>query len=311
MVYWYHPILQATKLELRKFNMKRHVLCCLIFAMLLCGCDSSSLMNPDATKNTDPTTLTLQSGLVSFGEGSMQVDEAALKGTWTDPEGNILTVDSQNVVTIQRVVNGEYTVEQAQWVLDDNGLTVTDSTGGKLDYKLVEENGQIRIAGSGSVFSPVSQEESLLDQEVHYLGLGETAATDLVKLTLTGIEFAPAVSLEPGDYLLPDPSGTCAAQSGDLMACLSFRVQNLMDQGLSGQDYCNMTLEYDLDCTYCGGYYGTLQGPDTDIPAQSRADIRAVIECPETVGADNEVFLSISLTLPSSDGQVHFTYVLK
>lgn len=279
-------------------------------ALLLCGCDGSSLMNPDATKNTDPTAVTVQSGLVSFVEGTVHVDETDLEGTWTDPEGNILTIAPRNVVTVQRVVNGEYTVEQAQWVLDDNGLTLTDAEGGKLDYKLVEENGQIRIMGSGSVFSPLS-EESLLSQEVHYLGLGETAATDLVKMTLNGIEFSTAVSLEPGDYLLPDPCGACAAQAGDLMACLSFRVQNLMDESLSGQDYCNIAVEYDQNCRYCEGTYGTLQGPDTDIPAKSRADIRAVIECPEMVGQENEVSLCISLTLPSSEGEVHFTYVLK
>jgi len=292
--------------------MKRYVLYCLILAMLLCGCDSSSLMNPDATKSTDATDITVQSGLVTFLEGSAKVGPEVLEGSWADPEGTgKLVFDARNVVTIERVVNGEYTAEQLQWVLDDNGLTVTDSQGGKLNYKLVEENGQIRIMGNGSVFSKLAEEESLLTQEIHYLGLGETAATDLVKLTLTGIEFSTAVSLEPGDYLLPDPCGACTAQAGELMACLSFRVQNLMDEGLSGQDYCNMTVEYDHNCRYFEGLYGTLQGPDTDIPAKSRADIRAVIECPEMVGVENEVSLCISLSLPSSEGAVYFSYVLK
>lgn len=291
--------------------MKRYLILGLVLCVLLMGCDGSDPKKPDSAKATDSTMVTIQSGLVSFEEGTIQVSQEKLEGSWTDPAGNSLTLGAQNVVTIQRVVNGTYTVEQGQWVLDDNGLTITDAQGGKLDYQLVEENGQVRIMGSGSIFAPLSEEESLLSLEVHYLGLGETAATDLVKLTLTGIEFASAVSTEPGNYLLPDSRGQCAAQSGDLLACLSFRVQNLMDESLSGEDYCNLTLEYDHNSRYGNGMYGTLQGKDTDIPAKSRADLRAAIECPEAVGEDNEISLCISLTLPSSEGLVHFTYVLK
>lgn len=291
--------------------MKRRMVWWVILGLVLSGCDSSSLMNPDATQTTEPTAVTVQSGLISFVEGTVELTEKEMEGTWADPEGGEkLILESGNVVMVERIVNGEYIAEQGRWVLDDNGLTLTDEQGGTLEYKLVTQDGQIRIMGSGSVLMPLEQ-ESLLSQEVNYLGLGETAATDLVKLTLNGIEFATAVSLEPGDYLLPDPCGACAAQKGDLMACLSFRVQNLMEEGLSGQDYCNMSVEYDHDCQWCGGYYGTLQGPDTDIPAKSRADLRAVIECPEAVGEENEVSLCINLTLPSSEGEVQFTYVLK
>ena len=284
----------------------------LALSMVLCGCDSSNLMNPEKTEPTQVTTVAVQSGLVSFEVGEVTVTQEDVKGSWTDAQtGTTLRFEGQNVVTIEQYVNGEYTAEQMEWTIDENGLSVTDAEGGKLDYKLVEKDGQIQIAGNGSVFTNTVDKESLLSQEIKFLGIGETATTDLVKLTLTGIEFATSVSLDGEDYLLPEPDGELDALPGDLLACLSFRVQNLMDEALPHEDFCNMVLEYDHNYRYWEGRYGCADGSECDIPAKTRVDCRAAIECLELVGEDNSTSLSISLTLPSSEGEVHFTYVLK
>lgn len=277
----------------------------LLFVALLWGCSFQ-----EEPGDAQSIQVTVQSGLVSFVEGT--VDPEAVTGTWIDPEsGDTLVFDPQGLLTIERKVNGEYTVEQVRWTVGENGLMVTDASGTRLDYKVVEKDGQIQIMGSGSLFNSLTEQESLLSQEVNYLGMGETAATDLVKLTLNSIEFSSAVSLETSDYLLPNPGGELAAQTGDLLACMSFRVQNLMDEGLSDGDFCNLVLEYDHTYRYSGGRYGTSAGAAGAVAAGSRADYRVVIECPEMVAQENEISLCISLTLPSSEGEVHFTYVLK
>lgn len=274
----------------------------LVLALLLCGCDSSNL------RNSETTPIKIESGLVSFGE----VTQQDLEGAWVDQAGEQqLVFSEQNVVYIEKYVDGEFTVEQVRWTLDDNGLTVTDSQGGALDYKLVEENGQIRIMGNGSQFAPLEEQESLESMEVNFLGIGETAATDQVKLTLTGIEFSTAASQEMGTYLMPNPSGSMQAESGQLLACLSFQVQNLKEDTLSREEFCNLILEYDRICRCGDGFYGTDEGPECDIPAKTRMMLRCVICCPEAVGEENDLPLSIDLVLPSSEGDVHFTYVLK
>lgn len=281
----------------------------LVLSVLLCGCDSSTQGSSD---DSEPTQMSVQSGLISFLESTVQVDPSDLEGTWVDAEnGTTMILNRQGRVTVEKTVNGEHTVEQLNWTIDDKGLTITDPQGGKLSYKVVEKDGQIQIMGSGSVYTSLEDQESLLSQEVNFLGMGETAATDLVKLTLNGIEFSPAVSLTPEDYLLPDPRGPLAAQAGNLMACLSFRVQNLMDEGLSEQNFCNLELEYDHIYSYGQGYYGVPGAASVGVEAGGRADYRAAIECAEMVAEDNSVSLCIHLTLPSSEGEVHFTYVLK
>ena len=39
--------------------------------------------------------------------------------------------------------------------------------------------------------------------------------------------------------------------------------------------------------------------------------LHSVIRCPQVVGEENDLPLCIDLVLPSSEGEVHFTYVLK
>lgn len=278
----------------------------LILAVGLVGCGDGAGASEE---NREPTQITVQSGLVSFEEQTISVESSELVGTWADPENDtvlILSQDGQMTMT-----DSDGTTHQVDWQLGEDGLTITDDRGEPVQYKTVERDGEIRILGPGSEMSQVEENESLLSQEVNYLGLGEAAETALLRVTLTSIEFAPRVSLERSDYLLPHPEGGLAAQEGNLLACIAFRVRNLSGGSVSQDSYCTMQLEYDNAYTYGSGYYGNITDGQTTVPSATVAEYRCAIECPQMAAEETDTPLSIRLTLPDTDGTVEFIYVLK
>lgn len=292
-------------------------------ALSLCGCEEYGMTGggPEQTGSfgaeTETVQVEVQSGLVRFdGESTggevIPVDASDLEGRWVDPEsGTVLNIDETGELTVQVTEDQQATIETLDWRFSGDGIRLSEPVGGTQALQIVEEDGGLTLRSGETEFIPMGEEESFASDIVEELTLGQTAKTALVEFTLTGIEFAERVSLEVGSYFLPDSGGTLTPPVGKLFACVSFRVKNVSDGAVAGAQLCSLALDYDNSETFIGERFGDHNGVLKLLNSREQASLTGLIECPALVGEDNEVPLSIDVTLPDTEGEVTFRFVLK
>jgi len=271
-------------------------------ALALCGCseavdevlaDMEQAAAEIAAQEERTVNVEFHSGMVQFGGENTQMASGDLQGDWVNEEnGNIIRIDEKGNVT-KTDSSGEpvQTDGAEQLVLEEN------------------EEGMMLQADDGPYRK--MDHESLLTRQGNYLTLGQTAKTDQVELTLTSIEFADMVSTDADRYLLPTNQDGMTPDSGCLYACLSFRMKNVSDYGIGCCDACCLEMEYDHQDHYDECILADISGQQPNLLPESSMDCRAVIACDASVAEQDDAFLSLNVILPSSEGDVLFSYILK
>lgn len=173
----------------------------------------------------------------------------------------------------------------------------------------------ILFAGCSNGGNDSSDNPKTSEQE---LQIGETAETDCVEFTMTGVQFTHVLGTDYSNWLRPTNNGGWGAGDGKTFLYVEFTAKNLESVEINGYDVSNISVRYmDKyiydDTTFSGNEnWSTSSSLSKNVglpiiePLVSK-NLWGCIQCAEEV-KNNREEIDIVVVLPSSDGEVSFVY---
>ena len=179
----------------------------------------------------------------------------------------------------------------------------------------------IVISLTGCAQKTESEDVPPEEATVHYLEVGETAKTDTVQFTMDKIQFTDKVGLDSDCWLKPTNKlgGIISAGDGKVYVWFSFTAKNLSKEEISGYDVCNIVVDYNDGYIYDGGVFSSGYNSSTSSYISKNVGLYTLdpleedeyygyILCIDEVRSNREAPLLLTVTLPSSNGDVKFSY---
>ena len=199
------------------------------------------------------------------------------------------------------------------------GNNSTASTSTTADLESSQEEETVENAEEDTEVEETEESEA----EVPVLQIGETAATDMVELTLLECRFADKVGLVADNWLKPNDGagGRLSAGEGKTYLWFSFNVKNISKEDIKAESLCNAVVDYNNGYVYDDSIfastslgYGWSSSSITSnvglpvIEPLGVENLYGFIKCVDVVKKDRKAPLKLIFTLPDSTGSVQFAY---
>ena len=241
-----------------------------------------------------------------------------IQGTWVCSEtGRTLEIGEYEIVSQSADQFGAY--KWPSYTLEDG---VVELTLGRMYVRQSESGMCLEVVGEDQrdgTYTLASEEEP----EIEELQIGDTAATDVVEVTVKEFEFTDKVSLDHGSSFYMPTTENRGLVAGDDKVFLrfSFDVKNVSKEEIVETDIVGGNNGSIFQVDYNDGYiFDTGNYSDSDLSSDSKLayiapletrEMKGLIKCASEVAEDNGNSVILVITLPTSTGTQIFHYTIR